>query len=84
MMPVLVTYKLGAILILGEVHGAKGPSSNLLLDNVLVDAMKGRAVIVAAAIVCSSIQGFLEAHERSVSSAWALFDSAPDFDMFCP
>nr|POE78496.1 hypothetical protein CFP56_60728 [Quercus suber] len=45
-------------LIQGQMHGAETASSDLLLDDVLVDAMDGTAVILAAAIVRACVEGF--------------------------
>ena len=48
-----------AILVDGEVDGAKGATANLLLDQVLVDAVLGGAVIFAVAVLGARIEGFL-------------------------
>ena len=48
-----------AILVDGEVDCAKGAPSNLLLDQVLVDAVLGGAVIFAVAVLGARIEGFL-------------------------
>ena len=48
-----------AILVDGEVDGAKGAAANLLLDQVLVDAVLGGAVIFAVAVLGAGIAGFL-------------------------
>lgn len=48
-----------AELVCGEVHCAEAPPSNLLLDNVLVDAMDRASVVVGASIVTSGIEGGL-------------------------
>jgi hypothetical protein len=50
-----------AILVDGEVDGAKGAAANLLLDQVLVDAVLGGAVILAVAVLGAGIEGFLRA-----------------------
>lgn len=48
-----------AVLVDGEVDGAKGAAANLLLDQVLVDAVLGGAVILAVAVLGAGIEGFL-------------------------
>jgi len=48
-----------AVLVLGEVDGAKGAAANLLLHQILVDAVLGGAVILAVAVLGSGIEGFL-------------------------
>lgn len=48
-----------AILVDGEVDGAKGAAADLLLDQVLVDAVLGGAVILAVAVLGARIEGFL-------------------------
>ena len=48
------------ILVHGQVNGAEAAAPNLLLDNVLVYSVHGGAVIVAAAIVGTGIEGFLD------------------------
>lgn len=48
-----------AILVDGEVDGAKGATANLLLDQVLVDAVLGGAVVFAVAVLGAGIEGFL-------------------------
>ena len=48
-----------AILVDGEVDCAERASSNLLLDQVLVDAVLGGAVIFAVAVLGARIEGFL-------------------------
>jgi hypothetical protein len=40
-----------AILVLGEVHRAKRPPANLLLHEILVDAVLGGAIILAVAVL---------------------------------
>jgi hypothetical protein len=48
------------ILIHGQVNGAEAAATDLLLDNVLIYSVHGGAVIVAAAIVGTGIEGFLD------------------------
>jgi hypothetical protein len=48
-----------AILVDGEVDGAERAAANLLLDQVLVDAVLGGAVIFAVAVLGARIEGFL-------------------------
>ena len=48
-----------AVLVDGEVDGAEGATANLLLDQVLVDAVLGAAVILAVAVLGARIEGFL-------------------------
>jgi hypothetical protein len=48
-----------AVLVDCQMDSAKGPAANLLLDEVLVDAMLGGPVILAVAILGASIEGFL-------------------------
>lgn len=48
-----------AILVYGEVDRSKRAAANLLLDQVLVDAMLGAAVIFAVAVLGARIEGFL-------------------------
>ena len=48
-----------AVLVDGEVDCAEGASANLLLDQVLVDAVLGGAVIFAVAVLGARIEGFL-------------------------
>lgn len=50
---------LQAILVDGEVDGAERASPNLLLDQVLIDAVLGGAVIFAVAVLGARIEGFL-------------------------
>lgn len=45
------TYKFIAVLILGEVDGAKGTPTNLLLDHILIYAVYSSTIIIAASIV---------------------------------
>lgn len=48
------------ILVHGQVDGAEATAPNLLLDNILVYPVHGGAVVVAAAIMCARIEGFLD------------------------
>jgi hypothetical protein len=48
------------ILVHGQVDGAEAAAPNLLFDDILVYPVHGGAVIVAAAIVGTSIEGFLD------------------------
>lgn len=41
-------------------NGAKAAATDLLLDHILIDFVHGRAVLVAASIVCACIQRFLD------------------------
>lgn len=45
------TYKFIAVLILGEVDGAEGAPTNLLLDHILVYAVYSSTIIIAAPIM---------------------------------
>lgn len=63
-----------AILVDGEVDGAKGAAANLLLDQVLVDAVLGAAVIFAVAVLGAGIEGFLA---RSATGLAAAAGTAP-------
>ncbi len=49
----------GAMLVDGEMHGPKRPSTNLLLDDILIDAMLPLAVVRAVGELGSSIERFL-------------------------
>ena len=62
----LLTYEFFAILINGKVDCAKGASPNLLLDDVLVDAMLSGTVIFAGDVLGVSIQRFLGYTIRAV------------------
>jgi len=48
-----------AILVDGEVDSAERAAANLLLDQVLVDAVLGAAVILAVAVLGAGIERFL-------------------------
>jgi hypothetical protein len=48
------------ILVHGQVNGAEAAAPNLLLDNILVYSVHGGAVIVAAAVMGTGIEGFLD------------------------
>lgn len=48
------------ILVHGQVNGAEATATNLLLDNILVYSVHGGTVVVAAAIVGTGIEGFLD------------------------
>lgn len=48
-----------AILVDGEVHGAKGAAADLLADQVLVDAVLGGAIILAVAVLGAGIERLL-------------------------
>lgn len=48
-----------AILVHGEMHRAKRPPANLLLHQILVDAVLGRAIIFAVAVLGPRIERFL-------------------------
>jgi hypothetical protein len=50
-----------AVLVDCEVDGAEGTPANLLLDQILVDAVLGGAVILAVAVLGARIEGFLGA-----------------------
>lgn len=56
-----ISHKFIPILIHGEMNSAKTPSTDLLLDDILINAMDGSAIIVAAAIVRPRIQSLLDA-----------------------
>lgn len=64
------------ILVHGQVNGAEAAAANFLLDNILVYSVHGGAVIVAAAIVGTRIEGFLDGvatrRRSAVVSNWAL------------
>ena len=56
-----------AKLVSSQVDGAKGASSNLLLDDILVDTVLCRAVVLARPILGAGVQCFLCAHETRIS-----------------
>jgi hypothetical protein len=58
------TYKLGAVLVDGKVNSTVGATANLILDDVLVDAVVTLASLTLAGKLCNSIESFLV---RSVS-----------------
>ena len=58
-----------AILVDGEVDCAERASSNLLLDQVLVDAVLGAAVILAVAVLGAGIEGFLGRSAASLAAS---------------
>lgn len=58
-----------AILVDGEVDCAKGAAPNLLLDQVLVDAVLGGAVIFAVAVLGARIERFLQSLTTTLE-AW--------------
>jgi hypothetical protein len=47
------------VLVHSQMHCAKRPPSNLLLYQVLVDAVLGGAIILAVAVLGPGIEGFL-------------------------
>ena len=55
-----------AILVDGQVDGAEGAAADLLLDQVLVDAVLGGAVILAVAVLGARVERFLLRHQRHV------------------
>ena len=64
------------ILVHGQVDGAEAAAPNLLLDDILIYPVHGGTVIVAAAIVGTRIEGFLDGvatrRRSAVVSNWAL------------
>lgn len=58
-----------AVLVDGEVDGAEGAPANLLLDQVLVDAVLGAAVILAVAVLGAGIEGFLGRSAASLAAS---------------
>lgn len=54
-----VTYIFFAILVPGNMDGAKRASANLLLDHILVDTMLSHPIVLAGDIFGSSVEGFL-------------------------
>ena len=66
-----------AILVDGQVDGAEGAAADLLLDQVLVDAVLGGAVILAVAVLGARVERFLLGHQRHVRAellTYVLFD----------
>lgn len=55
-----------AILVDGQVDGAEGAAADLLLDQVLVDAVLGGAVILAVAVLGARVERFLLGHQQHV------------------
>ena len=53
------TDKFGAVLIHGEMYGAKGASTDLLLDDILIDSMFPLTVVVGVGDVGTSVARFL-------------------------
>jgi hypothetical protein len=59
------------VLVDGEVDSSKGAATNLLLDQVLVDAVLGAAVILAVAVLGARIERFLRPVRLSTGmSCW--------------
>jgi hypothetical protein len=58
-----------AVLVDGEVDSAEGATANLLLDQVLVDAVLGAAVIFAVAVLGAGIEGFLGRSAASLAAS---------------
>ena len=50
-----------AILVDGKMHGSKRPAADLLLHQILVDAVLGSAVVLAVAVLGPCIERFLAA-----------------------
>ena len=55
-----------AILVDCQVDGAEGAAADLLLDQVLVDAVLGGAVILAVAVLGARVERFLLGHQQHV------------------
>ena len=55
-----------AILVDSQVDSAKGAAADLLLDQVLVDAVLGGAVILAVAVLGARVERFLLGHQQHV------------------
>ena len=55
-----------AILVDSQVDSAEGAAADLLLDQVLVDAVLGGAVILAVAILGARVERFLLGHQQHV------------------
>ena len=64
----VLTYEFLAILIKGKVDCAEGASPNLLLDDVLVDAMLSSTVIFACDVLGVSVERFLRDAVRAVDT----------------
>ncbi len=62
-----------AILVYGDMNGAKGASADLLLDDILIDPVLSTSVILASHIFRPSIEGFLlgsVSDERTIRQRW--------------
>lgn len=55
-----------AILVDSQVDSAEGAAADLLLDQVLVDAVLGGAVILAVAVLGARVERFLLGHQQHV------------------
>lgn len=56
----------GAILVHGKMDGTKRSPTNLLLYDVLIDAMDSGAIVITATVMRAGIEGFLK---RQISSS---------------
>jgi len=74
-----------AVLIDSQVDSAEGAAADLLLDQVLVDAVLGGAVILAVAVLGARVERFLLGHQQHVRAellTYVLFNLCFFFSQF--
>jgi hypothetical protein len=59
-----------AVLVHGEVDGAKRAAAYLLPDEVLVDAVLGGAVVLRVAVLGARVEGFLSSVSGDARGQW--------------